>query len=204
MRYSAFVLLAAFAIGSADAHAANPYEVFRLGMSEAEIVAAAEAHGGRILTPEELQELKLVKSRKVDEFRTFFAEIPMEPHQAMGYFALERDHLQQIVFNYFVWLDRTPPGICSAILEQATREIGEVYGIPSNSDAFAGTDAEFRGKTVNWSTDEHTVSLFTTDAPPHSSPGSCDIVQAHVFAGTQTKREAFDARLSEAVQSAER
>jgi hypothetical protein len=201
MRLAAVVLFISAAIGSADVQAANPYDVFRLEMSEVEIEAAAEAQGGRILTPEELE---LDDSGEPNGFRIVFVEIPMEPHQATGMFVLERDRLQQIGFDYFVRRDRTPPGTCNSILEQAAKEIGEVYGAPSNSDAFAGTESVFRGKTVNWNTDDYTVSLFIVDAPPLSSPESCDIVQVEIFAGTQMEYEAFAERLRRAIAKTSR
>ena len=196
MRLAAFALLSFAAIGTADAQAAKPCEVFRLGMTAAEVEAAAEAHGGRILSSEEENDFGI--SWKADEFLVVFGGIPMEHHQATGMFTFERDRLQEVRFDYFLWENLTPPGICNAIFEQTAREISEVYGTTSDLEEFSGTDAEFRGMTVNWSADEHTVSLFAADGPPHSAPGSCDIIQVVIFAGTQTELEIFSRRLRDA------
>jgi hypothetical protein len=187
MRLLAAALFAIACIAAGEAHAANPYEVFRLGMSEEEAVAAAKEHGGDIFDVYEREGEKP-------------GDIPMEPYQATGMFVFEHDRLKQMRFDYYLQQDQTPPGICGSIAEQAKKEISEVYGSPSESQGFSGSETELRGKITWWNVEGLLIDIFMADAPPLSSPGSCDIIWTELFDGKAEELEAFGARQQEAIR----
>lgn len=197
MRLLAAALFAIACIAAGEAHAANPYEVFRLGMSEEEAVAAAKEHGGDIF---DVYEREGEKPRTTGAFRTLFGGIPMESSQANGMFVFENDQLKQMRFDYYLREEHTHPGTCGSIAEQAKKEISEVYGSPSESQGFSGSETELRGKITWWNVEGLLIDIFMADAPPLSSPGSCDIIWTELFDGKAEELEAFGARQQEAIR----
>jgi len=195
---TAFVALLS-AASAADA--ANPYEVFRLGMSEAEAVAAAKEHGGDVF---DVDERESEEPKSFGTFRILFGDIPMEPYQATGMFVFEHDRLKEMRFDYHLWEKHTPPGICGSIAGQARKEISEVYGPPSEPEGFSGSETELRGKITWWNVEGLLINIFMADAPPLSSPGSCDIVWTELFDGNAEELEAFGVRRQEAIRKSEK
>ncbi len=194
MRFLSATLLTLACLAPAVAWAANPYEIFRLGMSEAETNAVAEAHGGDIFADGEREG---EEPRSAGPFRIVFGDVPAGDQLASGRFTFERDRLAHIQFNYFVWRYGMPPTVCDAVFETAAADIGEVYGLPNRIQAKESDGTRFKGRFALWESGQASVSLFLADAPPLSPSGSCDMLSVDIFAGDQNEREALERKIIE-------
>ncbi|MEX0838669.1 MAG: hypothetical protein WD034_03980 [Parvibaculum sp.] len=199
MRYSAFVLLAALAIGSADAHAANPYEVFRLGMSEAEIVAAAEAHGGVMFNPEEREG---EPPRHLDNLRVLFGGIPMEEEQAGGMFIFEKDRLRQTRFDHYFMPHMEEAELtaveCREKFERIGKNLEAVYGKPARMHKKkGGSGNEIHETDIVWNSGATTVRarMITHDMSHLYETPRCGMIEVRIFAGTESEQKEFGGRL---------
>ncbi len=200
MRIAAIALVISAAIGTADARAANPYEVFRLGMSEAEALAAAKEHDGDLF---DLDKREWRKPKDLGAFRVLYGHIPMEPQRAIGMFVFEHDRLKKVRFDYFLMNDYTPAEICDEIFEQAKSDISEIYGPHSDSSEPARPEPPFQVKAEVWKSKGSVVSLFMSDAPHPMPRRSCSVISSDLFDGNEVEHKAFEARLSEAIRKAE-
>lgn len=196
MRVVSAVVLAFALLGAAEARAANPYEVFRLGMSEAEAVAAAREYEGDIFN---IEEREGEEAQILGDFRILFGDVPIQPYQATGMFVFTKDRLKSVRFDYPVWQDNMPPGICDALFERVTNDISKVYGSQFDLKEIAGSETQLRGRIALWESTESVVSLFMADAPPLSPSRSCDIASSELFDGNEEEREAFEREMIESL-----
>ncbi|MDO8839962.1 MAG: hypothetical protein Q7V31_13640 [Parvibaculum sp.] len=201
MRYSAFVLLAAFAIGCTDARAANPYEVFRLGMSEADVVAAAEAHGGSVVDPTKI--VPQDAGRKPPDFGSFQMLVGGIPTGTMGLgmFVLENGELKSIMFDYNFKSPkpRISQDTCDTMFAHIRQTIAMAHGQPASDEVEVEDD--IRGHLLTWQLEEGTLWAYQRmhgTAAPEKDPYCSDVVTT-AFAGTDEACEEFYARFLNAM-----
>ncbi|MDX5365129.1 MAG: hypothetical protein LPK88_01825 [Alphaproteobacteria bacterium] len=196
MRFFSAALLTLAYLVPAVAWAANPYEIFRLGMSEGEAVAAAREYDGDIFN---IEEREGGEPQILGGFRILFGDVPMQPYQATGMFVFKQDRLKSVRFDYLVWQDHMPPGICDALFDRVTSDISKVYGRRFDLTDIAGSETQLRGQIARWESTESVISLFMADAPPLSPSRSCDIVSSELFDGNEEERETFEREMIESL-----
>lgn len=208
MRLAAFALPALIAIGAIDARAADPYEVFRLGMSVAEFKQAVEENGGEAFDPIERGARERNETPEdLGPYRIFLGGVPAED-EAMGTFIFKDGTLKIATFEYEFLPHTTPEGWktaseCEAMFARIGRQIETVYGA---STGFAGPIEDSDGSVTRaWHLPDATVDLYMyIDATagqllPGSLEGDqtsyCGSLRATAFDGNEKERDLFGSEM---------
>lgn len=191
-------------IVTADAQAANPYEVFRLGMTAAEIETAATAHGGSVVDPTRIAPQEAGRAPPdFGNFQMLVGGIPTGD-MALGMFILENGELKSFTFDYNFMNSKSPkPRIpreaCDATFARIGQSIATVHGQPASDEA--EVEDGIRGHLLTWHLDggtlwayQRTQGMMTSEEDPY-----CSDVVTTAFAGTDEACEEFFARFLSAV-----
>lgn len=192
MRIAAIALVNSAAIGAANAEAANPYEVFRLGMTAAEVETAAEAHDGKAVdVTRRAADRGTVEWTPAPTQRQYQVSFPMVD-RALGNFGFEHDRLQHIRLLYYFIVHLADPADwltaaqCDEMFARITGEIETVYGEPAETTDKA--EDSLRSRERFWSFRDAIIeahmaafSMRADDEP------ACGIVEVNVFAGTKAE-----------------
>ncbi|MDO8839963.1 MAG: hypothetical protein Q7V31_13645 [Parvibaculum sp.] len=134
------VALTLFAIGSASAHAANPYEVFRLGMTADEVRSIFAEHDGEIIEESNDNELML-------------GRMPSREPAAATTLVFRDGRLRLVIANYDPVIRFDEPkmttGWCEENFVSIRAGMETVFG-KSEPLVWDESDADVRSAVVKW------------------------------------------------------
>jgi hypothetical protein len=202
--FAALLALICLALGGADA--ANPYEVFRLGMSVAEFEQAVEENGG------EAFDLAKREAKERDEppedtgpYRIFMGGLPSEG-EAMGTFIFKDEKFRFAALQYEFLPHTVQDGWktaaeCETMFARIGKQIEAVYG-PSTGIVDAD-EAPNRTVTRLWHLPGATVDfyMFIDGMAGRAIPGDnsgalyCGSLHVSLFDGNEKERDSFIAEM---------
>ncbi|MBX3446580.1 MAG: hypothetical protein KF765_07485 [Parvibaculaceae bacterium] len=205
MRVVSAVVLILALLGAAQVRAANPYEIFRLGMSVAEFKQAMKENGGEVHDAVEEAEERGEPLEDTGPYGFFWGVFPTD-EKPYGIFFFKDEKLRTATLEYEFLPHTTQDGWktaaeCETRFAHIGKQIEAVYG---PSTGIVDTDeTPNRSVTRLWHLPDATVDfyMFIDGMAGRTTPGDnsgalyCGSLHASLFDGNEKERGSFIAEM---------